>query len=104
MRVSIFQASRMFRECLEDVMSAAGFHVTGSYGSPRELFDSLPTHRPDVALADLTCGQKPWDESDARLFLRQVRDSYPAVAVVVLGCAMVPDADACYREGAAAYV
>lgn len=104
-RISVYEPSRVFRECLEAVLAGAGMTVVGGHESAPHFLASLSVDRPDVAVADLGAPGLPGlPEAEAPLLVREIREKHPLLALVVLASASRLDPESCYREGAAAYV
>jgi DNA-binding NarL/FixJ family response regulator len=104
-RVSLFQPVRLQRECLQGLFSGAGLHVVGGYADPAAFLAALPMDRPDVAVADLGPGARRPGADLERVegLVRELRDQHRTLPLVVLAGAGLPDAEACYRDGVAAY-
>lgn len=104
-RVSLFEPVRLHRECLQGLFSGAGLDVVGGYPEAGAFLASLPMDRPDVALADLGPGARGPGADLARVegLVRELRDQHRTLPLVVLAGSGLPDAEACYRDGAAAY-
>jgi two-component system, NarL family, nitrate/nitrite response regulator NarL len=104
-RVSLFEPVRLHRECLQGLFSGAGMDVLGGHADPAGFLAALPMDRPDVALADLGPNARGPGADVARVdgLVREVRDQYRTLPLVVLAGAGQPDPEACYRDGAAAY-
>jgi DNA-binding NarL/FixJ family response regulator len=104
-RVSVYEPSRVFRECLEAVLAGAGLTVVGGHESAPRFLAGLSADRPDVAVADLGLGPGGGaQEMDPQELVREIREKHPLLALVVLATSSRPDPESCYREGAAAYV
>jgi len=104
-RVSLYEPIRLHRECLQGLFAGAGLDVAGGYPEIADFLAALPTDRPDVAVAELGPGARGPGADVARLdgLVRELRDQYRTLPLVVLAGAGLPDPEACYREGAAAY-
>ncbi|HYV50171.1 MAG TPA: response regulator transcription factor [Myxococcaceae bacterium] len=104
-RISLFEPVRLHRECLQGLLSGAGMDVLGGYPDPVAFLAALPTDRPDVALADLGLNARGPGADVARVdgMVREVRDQYRMLPLVVIAGAGQPDPEACYRDGAAAW-
>lgn len=104
-RVSLFQPVKLHRECLQGLFSGAGLNVVGGYADPAAFLAALPMDRPDVAVADLgPNARRPGaDVGRVESLVREIRDQHRTLPLVVLAGAGLPDAEACYRDGVAAY-
>ncbi len=103
-RIALLEPLRVFRDCLEGVLARSGLTVVGAHEDVGAFFASLPIARPDVAVADLRPIGPSHSSAHAPVVLKEMHDKHPAVRLVVLSAWSVPDAESCYREGAAAYV
>jgi DNA-binding NarL/FixJ family response regulator len=104
-RVSVFEASRMYRECLQGLLAAAGVAVVAGYEDLAGFVAGLPLDRPDVAVANLGPSARGPGADLERLagLVREIHEQHRTLPLVVLAGSTLPDAEACYRDGAAAY-
>lgn len=104
-RVSVFEASRLYRECLQGLLAGAGLTVMGGYQDPAGFIAGLQLDRPDVAVAGLGPTARGPGANLERLagLVREIHEQYRTLPLVVLAGASLPDAEACLRDGAAAY-
>jgi DNA-binding NarL/FixJ family response regulator len=82
-RVVLASTALIVREGLETIVAANDrMDVVATYGDLEELEAALDVHRPDVVLIDLR-GPPPQTEDGIRI-ARRLRDSRPALGVIVL--------------------
>jgi DNA-binding NarL/FixJ family response regulator len=88
LRVAIVDDSVLFREGLARVLAAAGFEVAAQASAPAEFYEQIERVRPDVAIVDIR--MPPTHTSEGIAVAQQIRERYPAMAVLVLSQFLEP--------------
>lgn len=101
LRITVFESERMMRDLLLETLSHGGVQVLQTHGESTTFLASLATDRPDVALADL---HLDLGEEQALSVVREAKEKHPGIPLVVLSSHARPDAESCYRQGAAAWL
>jgi DNA-binding NarL/FixJ family response regulator len=82
MRVVLADDSVLLREGMARLLEDAGFDVVGQAGNADQLLLKVRSYTPDVAIVDI---RMPPTHSDEGLqAAKEIRESYPAVGVLVL--------------------
>jgi DNA-binding NarL/FixJ family response regulator len=82
MRVVLADDSVLLREGMARLLEDAGFDVVGQAGNADQLLLTVRSYTPDVAIVDI---RMPPTHSDEGLQVaKEIRESYPAVGVLVL--------------------
>lgn len=82
MRVVIADDELLLRDGLERLLTESGIEVVGKAGDAEQLLRRVALTRPDVAIVDIKMPPTHTDEGLAAAV--QIRDEYPATAVLVL--------------------
>ena len=82
MRVALADDSALLRQGLVRMLSDAGFDIVGEAGDVEELMQVVETAAPDVVVVDIRMPPTHTDEGITAA--RDIRSSYPDVAVLVL--------------------
>jgi DNA-binding NarL/FixJ family response regulator len=81
-RVVIADDELLFREGLERLLTEAGYDVVGKVGTAEELRRKVALTRPDMAIVDIK--MPPTHTDEGLVAAREIRESHPQVAVLVL--------------------
>jgi DNA-binding NarL/FixJ family response regulator len=81
-RIVIADDEMLMRDGLARLLTEAGFTVAGMAANPSELHSLLPATRPDAAIIDIR--MPPTHTDEGIVVAQQIRDSHPAVGVLVL--------------------
>ncbi|RUL78225.1 response regulator transcription factor [Dyella choica] len=82
LRVMLLEDHVLVRHAMELLLKHEyGLDVTGSFCTPRELFEALKQNRPDVVVTDYALGAA---DTDGAKLLRSLHLHYPSVRVLVV--------------------
>jgi DNA-binding NarL/FixJ family response regulator len=87
-RIAIADDAVLFREGLARVLTGAGFEVVAQAGAPDEFYELLEHEQPDIAIVDIR--MPPTHTTEGIVVAGQIRERYPAVAVLVLSQFLEP--------------
>jgi DNA-binding NarL/FixJ family response regulator len=87
-RVVIADDEVLLREGLDRLLREAGMDVVGKVGTPEELERKVALTRPDVAIVDIR--MPPTHTDEGLVAAERIRDSHPAVGVLVLSHYLEP--------------
>ena len=82
MRVVLADDSLIVREGLARLLDEAGFDVVGQASTGEELLERIEATQPDVVIVDIR--MPPTHTDEGLRAAREIRASYPAVAILVL--------------------
>jgi DNA-binding NarL/FixJ family response regulator len=82
MRVVIADDETLLREGLARLLVDAGFDIVGKAGTAEELLRRVELTRPDAAIVDIR--MPPTHTDEGLVAAQQIRESHPAVGVLVL--------------------
>jgi DNA-binding NarL/FixJ family response regulator len=82
MRLVIADDETLLREGLARLLADAGFNVVGKASTAGELLRRVELTRPDAAIVDIR--MPPTHTDEGLLAAQQIRESHPAVGVLVL--------------------
>ena len=89
MRVVVADDVTLFREGLALLLREAGCDVVGSAADPDALLRRVALDQPDVAIVDIR--MPPTFTNEGLQAARQIRETHPGTAVLVLSQHLVPD-------------
>ena len=88
MRVVIADDVMLVRSGLARLLAELGVEVAEECADPRSLMQAVAAHRPDAAIVDIRMPPSHTDEG--LLAARQIRDGFPATAVLLLSQYLEP--------------
>src|ERR687896_2590991 len=82
MRVVIADDSVLLREGIASLLESEGFEIVGQSGTAGDLLLKVRSYSPDVAIVDIR--MPPTHTDEGLQAAKEIRESHPAVGVLVL--------------------
>jgi DNA-binding NarL/FixJ family response regulator len=82
MRVAIADDAVLFREGLARLLEASGMDIVGRAGDAAQLLEVVEEQHPDIVITDIR--MPPTHTTEGLAAAAEIRDRYPAVAVLLL--------------------
>lgn len=81
-KIIVVDDSRILRQILTSNLTEAGHEIVGEAGNGQEVLDMLETINPDLITLDITMPVMDGIEA-----LKQIKNNYPAISVVMVSAA-----------------